>query len=244
MPEAQDKSESSSLEELYPVIGEFIIQYAIVQGTMRSVLLRLLGVTGDSGAILVYGMSDPVVDRKLKLALERYGSGFSNFEPALKRLRDIRLFRDQLIHWMPFTDSKRTTLEGIVDILRDFKNPNQPALNVTPAQMRDIIDWLRAYELDLLTLLLAIDQQEEFNEANYQTLDETTYPDIPKAAYGVVAMKDSKPQSEKFKEAARELGCDENEEAVDELMKRVASTPRPRKGEKRDKKKGSPSSSR
>ena len=43
---------------------------------------------------------------------------------------------------------------------------------------------------------------------------------------------DRKTQSEKFKDAARELGCDENEEAVDELMKRVASSPPPRKDEK------------
>jgi hypothetical protein len=39
-------------------------------------------------------------------------------------------------------------------------------------------------------------------------------------------------QVERFRRAARELGCDENEEAVDELMKRVASSPPPRKDEK------------
>ena len=39
-------------------------------------------------------------------------------------------------------------------------------------------------------------------------------------------------QFEKFIESARELGCEDNEEAVDELMKRVASSPPPRKDEK------------
>ena len=39
-------------------------------------------------------------------------------------------------------------------------------------------------------------------------------------------------QHKRFIEAARELGCDKNEEAVDELMKRVASSPPPRKDEK------------
>lgn len=50
------------------------------------------------------------------------------------------------------------------------------------------------------------------------------------------------PQSERFKKAARELGCDENEEAVDELMKRVASSPPPRKDEKTPKKEKRPRS--
>lgn len=39
-------------------------------------------------------------------------------------------------------------------------------------------------------------------------------------------------QHERFVRAARELGCDNSEEAVDELMKRVASSPPPRKDEK------------
>lgn len=46
------------------------------------------------------------------------------------------------------------------------------------------------------------------------------------------AMSGTSDQSKKFKKAARELGCDESEEAVDELMKRVASSPPPRKDEK------------
>jgi hypothetical protein len=224
------KQRPISLKGLYPVIGEFVIQYAIVQGTIRTVFLRLLDVTGDAGAILVYGMSDAVIVRKLKLALQRHGDDFPKFEPALKRLHDITLFRDKLIHWMPFTDSKRTTLEGIVDILRDFRSVNQPALNFAPKQMRRMTAWLRAFELDLLTLLLAIDHNEALKESDYQTLDDGIFPDIPQAGYGVVMMKNKeKSQSERFKEAARELGCDENEEAVDELMKRVAKKAPPRK---------------
>jgi hypothetical protein len=48
----------------------------------------------------------------------------------------------------------------------------------------------------------------------------------------VTKAKSQKNQSEKFKQAARELGCDENEEAVDELMKRVARKAPPRKPDK------------
>jgi hypothetical protein len=40
-----------------------------------------------------------------------------------------------------------------------------------------------------------------------------------------------KTQSEKFVEAARELGCDENESAFDEIVKKVAKAPPPRKEE-------------
>ena len=189
-------------------------------------------------------MADTVLLRKLKIALKRHGNGFPKFEPALKMLQDITLFRDQLIHWMPFTDSKRTTLEGIVDILRDYKSVNQPALNFAPKQMRKMIEWLRAFELDLLTLLLAVDQKEALKVGDYQTLDDGIFPDIPKAAYGLIAMNNEKSQSERFKEAARELGCEEDEEAVDELMKRVASSPPPRKEEGVDRKKKTPKSSK
>lgn len=41
-----------------------------------------------------------------------------------------------------------------------------------------------------------------------------------------------KSQRQRFIEAAKELECSENEEAVDKLMKRVASSPPPRKDEK------------
>jgi hypothetical protein len=34
-------------------------------------------------------------------------------------------------------------------------------------------------------------------------------------------MADDKPQADKFKEAARELGCDEDEAAWDERLKKV-----------------------
>ncbi len=39
-------------------------------------------------------------------------------------------------------------------------------------------------------------------------------------------------QSERFIEAARELGCDEDEAAFDDFLKKVAKAPPPRKEEK------------
>ena len=39
-------------------------------------------------------------------------------------------------------------------------------------------------------------------------------------------------QSEKFIEAARELGCDDNELSFDEIVKKVAKAPPPRQAEK------------
>ena len=52
-----------------------------------------------------------------------------------------------------------------------------------------------------------------------------------------MSSKNSRPekpstQSEKFIEAARELGCDENESAFDEIVKKVAKAPPPRQEEK------------
>ena len=55
-----------------------------------------------------------------------------------------------------------------------------------------------------------------------------------------------KSQRQRFKEAARELGCDDSEEAFDEALKKVArhtpkdekATPRERKGEKKAKPRG------
>ena len=43
-----------------------------------------------------------------------------------------------------------------------------------------------------------------------------------------------KPQIDKFREAARELGCDESEERFDETLKRIAKAPK-REAEKPDK---------
>ena len=42
----------------------------------------------------------------------------------------------------------------------------------------------------------------------------------------------AKSQSDKFKEAARELETDDSEEHFDERLKRVAISPQPKKGDK------------
>jgi hypothetical protein len=43
------------------------------------------------------------------------------------------------------------------------------------------------------------------------------------------------PQIEKFRQAAHELGCDEDESAFDEMVKKVAKAPPPRQPEKTEK---------
>ena len=49
--------------------------------------------------------------------------------------------------------------------------------------------------------------------------------------------KNKKGQSDKFIEAARELGCDEDEFAFDEIVKKVAKAPQPQKRGKSESKK-------
>ena len=45
---------------------------------------------------------------------------------------------------------------------------------------------------------------------------------------------DDKPQSERFIETARELGCDEDEAAFDEKLKRIATVkPKPKTGKQK-----------
>ncbi|WP_269584806.1 hypothetical protein [Roseibium sp. Sym1] len=49
----------------------------------------------------------------------------------------------------------------------------------------------------------------------------------------MTSLKQQKAQIDKFKEAAKELECDESEEAFDANLKRIAKSPPP-KGEKND----------
>jgi hypothetical protein len=44
----------------------------------------------------------------------------------------------------------------------------------------------------------------------------------------------AKPQAEKFKELARELECDEDEDAFKAAVRKIAKAPRPPKDEKAD----------
>ncbi len=47
-------------------------------------------------------------------------------------------------------------------------------------------------------------------------------------------MGNDTPQVDKFKELARELECDEDEDAFDERLKRLAKAPPPRKADDRE----------
>lgn len=53
----------------------------------------------------------------------------------------------------------------------------------------------------------------------------------------MIDRKRDKEQVKRFKEAARELGCDEDESAFDEALGKVASSPPPKSVEKRKTKK-------
>lgn len=172
-----------ALRRLYPAIGEFIVEYAVVQGLLRTTLIALHGVRGKGAATLVYGMSDEVVTRKLRLALQDYGKQFHKFHPALARLQEVAVFRNQIVHWVPFISPTRTTLEGFVDANRDYKNRNQPQVNCTPRHLRNLTRWLTLFEWDLITVLMTIDNKLRFNPDDYRTLQDGFAPDVPKSKY-------------------------------------------------------------
>jgi hypothetical protein len=44
-----------------------------------------------------------------------------------------------------------------------------------------------------------------------------------------IVTEDPKPQPDKFREAARELGCDEDEARFEETVRKVAKAPKPEK---------------
>jgi hypothetical protein len=172
-----------AVRRLYPAIGEFVVQYAIVQGIMRTVLLSLVGVRTSGGAALVYGMSDSVLVKKTRFALVQYGKGYNGFEPALKKLSDVTKFRDQIVHWVPYVNSSRTTLEGWVNENKDYKNPSQPQLNCKPDEIQKLTDWLHIFEWDLITVIKNVERNQRFVRADYVTLEDRWTPAPPKAAY-------------------------------------------------------------
>ncbi len=46
----------------------------------------------------------------------------------------------------------------------------------------------------------------------------------------MTTISDDKPQPDKFRDLARELGCDEDEAAFEEKVRKVAKVPRPAPG--------------
>src|SRR5262245_49698922 len=120
-----------SLKRLYPCFGEFMIQYAVVQGTLRTLLLALLKVRGKGATTLVHGMSDENVIRKIKIALTAYGRHYPKFKPALEALNEVAIYRNQMVHWVPFINPARTTISAFIDAYRDYRNPNQPEVICT-----------------------------------------------------------------------------------------------------------------
>ena len=80
----------------------------------RTLLLSLLQIDGDGGKALAYGMSDDIVAKKLKMAINQNGNKYVAFNNALEQFRDVTDFRNKLVHWVPFTNPGRTTLEFFV----------------------------------------------------------------------------------------------------------------------------------
>jgi hypothetical protein len=169
-----------SMKRLCPAVGQFVLQYASVQGTLRTLLLTLVGVKSNGPSILVYGMADEVVAKKVQIALLRYGRGYRRFEDAMKHLREVSEFRNRLLHWVPNTNPARTTLLAMVDAWRDHTNPNEPQINVTPETLRNLSRWLRLFEGDLLVMLGAINDKEGFDADMYRTLQAGFEPRVPK----------------------------------------------------------------
>jgi hypothetical protein len=160
-----------------------MIQYALVQGTLRTLLLTLLKVRGKGATTLVHGMTDENVIRKLRIALNAYGRHYPKFRPALDALGEVAIYRNQMVHWVPFINPSRTTVTAFVDAHRDYRNPNQPEVTCTPEALRAVNKWLRLFEWDVLTLIMAINAKERFEIKSYRTLDPAWQPTVPKSNY-------------------------------------------------------------
>lgn len=172
-----------ALRRLHPAVGEFVIQYAVVQGTARTLLLALLKISHNSGGTLVYGMSDDVVLKKLKLSLKQYGNGYTRFGDALDRLRTVTDFRNKLLHWVPNMNPSRTTLAAFVDAFKDYTNPNEPQITCTPGDIRLLTKWLLLFEGDLAAMLMALANKERFDAELYRTIQSEYAPPVPKQGY-------------------------------------------------------------
>ena len=121
-----------ALKRLHPALGEFVIQYAVVQGTLRTLLLALLTVNHNGGGTLIHGMGDDVVLKKLRAALDRHGRDYPKFSIALNHIRDVSKFRNQILHWVPNMNPSRTTIEAFVDAFKDYATPNELQIKCTP----------------------------------------------------------------------------------------------------------------
>lgn len=150
---------------------------------MRTLLLSLLRLKTNGAQTLLYGMADEVVLRKVQIALRHHGRGYRQFEQALKHLKEVSNFRNQMLHWVPNMNPSRTTLTAVVDAWRDYTNPNDPQLSVTPEQLRQLTLWLRLFEGDLIVMLLAIDEKQSFDMDMYRTMQDAYAPSTPKPTY-------------------------------------------------------------
>ncbi|MGE0629106.1 MAG: hypothetical protein AB7O43_14875 [Hyphomicrobiaceae bacterium] len=201
---------------------------------MRSVLLSALKSNSAGGRALVYGMSDEVVFSKVKVAIDSHGTRYRDFLVSMALLRKVMAFRNQLLHWVPFTNPEKTTLEAFVDANKHYKNPNQPQMICNERELRDLTKWLRLFEWDTLALLMALQQNERPARGMFRTADEAFMPALPLASYGPAtkganSMDKAKPagksQRQKFVDAAREHGADGNDETFKHIVRKVASAP-------------------
>lgn len=172
---------SSDMRRFYASVGEFMIQYAIVQAVLRSALLTMLSVDGHGGRHLLYGMSDEVVIRKLQVAINGNGKRHRHFLKVLPLLSEVAQFRNQLVHWVPHTDPQRTKVEAFVDAYRNFKNPNNPQISCSSIEVVHLTKWLRILEWDIATLTLSIRNNEKFDADMMRSTDEKYRPNVPKA---------------------------------------------------------------
>jgi hypothetical protein len=172
-----------ALKRLHPALGEFVIQYAVVQGTLRTLLLALLDVKHNGGGTLIYGMGDDIVLKKLKPSLVKHGKDYSKFNKALEHLRDIAKFRNQLLHWVPNINPSRTTIEAFVDAFKDYATPNELQIQCTPKEIRYLTQWLQVFEGDLAAVLMALGNDENFDKELCRTIQAGQEPRLPKSGY-------------------------------------------------------------
>ncbi len=172
-----------ALKKLHPALGEFVIQYALVQGTLRTLLLVLLDVKHNGGGTLIYGMGDEVVLKKLRGALNKHGKDYSKLVPALEHIRKVTNFRNRLLHWVPNLNPSRTTIEAFVDAFKDYATPNEHQIKCTPMEIRNLTQWLQVFEVDIVAVLLALGNKERFDKNSCATIQDGQEPRLPKSGY-------------------------------------------------------------
>jgi len=170
---------SQDTRDLYPQIGRFIVEYAITQKLMKEALLIIAEAETKGGSLLVHGIADRALSRKLQTGLENRKGGFREFCFTLKCLRKVTDFRDKLVHFSPRLSSDKSKILRIEDAYRDFNQANQPGMKITSLQLEKLSIWLEVANLDLNHLIDDLRNENLFDVVTYTIVYSESLPPIP-----------------------------------------------------------------